>query len=90
MAVWGLSGAAIQDMMTRRVGDSEQVQLQGALSSSRSIAGLVAPGVFAGLFAWTLAFLPGAAFLLAGAPLVAAAVVARLVTAPPRRSGPPV
>ena len=51
MAVWGLSGAAIQDMMTRRVGDSEQVQLQGALSSSCSIAGLLAPGVFAGLFA---------------------------------------
>ena len=58
---------------------------QRALSLSRSIAGLVAPG----LFAWTLAFLPGAASLLAGALLVAAAVVAWLVTAPPRRSGPP-
>lgn len=88
MALWGLSGPAIQDMMTRRVGDSEQGQLQGALSSSRSIAGLVAPGLFAGLFASTLVFLPGAAFLLAGALLVAAAVVAWLVTASPRRSAP--
>jgi DHA1 family tetracycline resistance protein-like MFS transporter len=89
MALWGIGGPAIQDMMTRRVDDSEQGQLQGALSSSRSIAGLLAPGLFAGLFAWTLAFLPGAAFFVAGALLVAAAVLAWWVTAPTRRSGPP-
>ena len=81
MAFWGVAGPALQDMMTRRVGGSEQGQLQGAASASRSIAGLIAPGVFAVLFAWTIDTLPGAAFLLAGALLAAAAVVTWLVTA---------
>jgi len=86
MALWGLSGPAIMDMMTRRVGASEQGQLQGAMSSSRSIAGLVSPGLFAGLFAWTIGVLPGASFLLAGALLAAAAAVAWVVTAPSPRA----
>ena len=81
MAFWGVAGPALQDMMTRRVSASEQGQLQGASSASRSIAGLMAPGVFAVLFAWTIDTLPGAAFLLAGALLAAAAVVTWLVTA---------
>ena len=81
MAFWGVAGPALQDMMTRRVSASEQGQLQGASSASRSIAGLMAPGVFAVLFAWTIDTLPGAAFLLAGALLAAAAVVTWFVTA---------
>ncbi len=44
MAFWGLAGPALQDMMSRRVGPSEQGQLQGANSASRSIAGLASPG----------------------------------------------
>ena len=81
MAFWGVAGPALQDMMTRRVGGSEQGQLQGAASASRSIAGLIAPGVFAVLFAWTIDTVPGAAFLLAGGLLAAAAVVTWFVTA---------
>lgn len=89
MALWGLSGPAIMDMMSRRVSASEQGQLQGAASSSRSIAGLISPILFAGLFAATISVLPGAAFLLAGALLVAAAVLAWLVTLPSPRAGRP-
>ncbi|WP_425065751.1 TCR/Tet family MFS transporter [Reyranella sp.] len=81
MAFWGVAGPALQDMMTRRVGGTEQGQLQGAASASRSIAGLIAPGVFAVLFAWTIDTLPGAAFLVAGALLAAAALVTWCVTA---------
>ena len=80
MAFWGVAGPALQDMMTRRVGGSEQGQLQGACSASRSIAGLIAPGVFAVLFASTIDTVPGAAFLLAGGLLAAAAGVTWFVT----------
>ena len=88
MAFWGLAGPAVQDMMTRRVGGSEQGQLQGANSASRSIAGLVSPGVFAVLFAWTIDTLPGAAFLLAGLLLLAAAAVAWIATSRTRPAAP--
>ncbi|MCC8427768.1 TCR/Tet family MFS transporter [Reyranella aquatilis] len=88
MAFWGLAGPALQDMMSRRVGPSEQGQLQGANSASRSIAGLASPGVFAALFALSLDRLPGAAFLLAGLLLVAAAAVAWIATARTRPAAP--
>lgn len=88
MAFWGIAGPALQDMMTRRVSGSEQGQLQGATSASRSIAGLVAPGVFAVLFASTIDSVPGAAFLLAGAQLAAAAVVTWIVTGRTRPAAP--
>ena len=81
MAFWGVAGPALQDMMTRHVSGSEQGQFQGATSASRSVAGLIAPGIFAVLFAWTIDTLPGAAFLLAGGLLAAAALVTWLVTA---------
>ena len=51
MALWGLVGPSLQDMMSRRVSPSEQGQLQGANSSSRSIAGLIGPAVFTATFA---------------------------------------
>ena len=71
------------DMMSRRVSASEQGQLQGANSSVRSLAGLLAPGICSPCtFAWLLGWLPGAPFLLAAALLVAAAVVSWIVTAP--------
>ena len=81
MAFWGIAGPALQDMMTRHVSGCEQRQLQGATSASRSIAGLIAPGIFAVLFAWTIDTLPGAAFLLAGGLLAGAALATWFVTA---------
>lgn len=88
MAFWGIAGPSLQDMMTRRVGPSEQGQLQGAMSAARSIAGLLAPGLFAVLFAWTIDSAPGATFLAAGALLALAATVTLAVTAPRRSAGP--
>ena len=89
MALWGLAGPAIQDMMSRRVSPSEQGQLQGANGCSRSVAGLLAPGLFTGTFAYLIGWLPGAPFLLAAALLAAAAGVTWAVTMSPRADGRP-
>ena len=80
MALWGIVGPSILDLMSRRVSESEQGQLQGANSSSRSITGLIGPAIFTTTFAWLLGWLPGAPFLLAALLLLLAACVTWLVT----------
>jgi len=82
MALWGLSGPALQEMMSRLVSPSQQGQLQGANNSSHSITGLIGPALFSGTFAWLLGWLPGAPFLLAAVLLLAAAGASWLVTKP--------
>ena len=89
MALWGVVGPSLQDMMGRRVSPSEQGQLQGANSSARSIAGLMGPGVFTATFAHMIGWLPGAPFLLAALLLVLAAGVTWAVTAPSRADDQP-
>lgn len=69
-ALWGLSGPAVQGLMTRRISASEQGRLQGANSSVNGIAQLVGPTLFTHTFAKfinpaTTLHLPGAPFLLA-------------------------
>jgi DHA1 family tetracycline resistance protein-like MFS transporter len=82
MGLWGLATPAAQALMSRRVGPSEQGQLQGANTSLNSIANIIGPGVFAGTFAYFLAETPSAAWLLAAVFLLAAAIVAWLATRP--------
>jgi len=89
MALWGVVGPTILDMMSRRVSPSEQGQLQGANSASRSLAGLIGPAAFTTTFAWLIDWLPGAPFLLAALLLVAAAVGGWMVTAPQPADDPP-
>jgi DHA1 family tetracycline resistance protein-like MFS transporter len=77
MSLWGFSGPALQSLMTRRVGPSEQGQLQGANSSLMSVAGIAAPLLFSQTFAWFISpsapfLLPGAAFVLASGMLAMA------------------
>ena len=87
-SMWGLSGPALQGLMTRRLGSSEQGQLQGALASLQGIAGLIGPALFTQTFAafidpgraWHL---PGAPFLLAAGLLTAALGVAARVSGQP-------
>jgi DHA1 family tetracycline resistance protein-like MFS transporter len=87
-ALIGFYSPAAQQMMTRRVGPSEQGQLQGANSSVMGIAGLLGPGLFTLTFAWFLRphtwQLPGAPFLLASLLMVIALGVAWKVTRPAR------
>ena len=75
MALWGLYGPSAQSLMTSRVGQSEQGQLQGALSSITGMANMIAPAVFSLVFAAAISTfrtwrLPGAPFILASAILV--------------------
>jgi MFS transporter, DHA1 family, tetracycline resistance protein len=88
MSLWGLVGPSILDLMSRRVSESQQGQLQGANSSSRSITGMIGPALFSATFAWLLGWLPGAPFLLAALLLVMAACVTWFVTKPSEAQAP--
>jgi DHA1 family tetracycline resistance protein-like MFS transporter len=87
MALWSFIGPATQGIMTRHVDASEQGQLQGANGSLGAIAGLIAPIIFAQLFARAISAggtaLAGAPYLLAGAFLAAAGAIAWWTTRPP-------
>jgi MFS transporter, DHA1 family, tetracycline resistance protein len=81
MALWGVSGAAIQALMTRLVAPDQQGRLQGATSSVQSVAQLVGPFLFTLTFAYFIGAqaplqLPGAPFLLASALLLLALLIA--------------
>jgi DHA1 family tetracycline resistance protein-like MFS transporter len=73
VSLWGLASPAMQALMTRRVGPSEQGQLQGALMSLFGVAGMIGPLVFTEIFA--LAISPNRAVQFPGAPYWVAAVL---------------
>ncbi len=81
MAFWGVSGAAIQALMTQLVAPDQQGQLQGATTSVQSLSQLVGPFPFTLTFAYFIGAqaplkLPGAPFLLAAALLTLALLIA--------------
>lgn len=83
-ALWGLSMPTIQSLMTRRVGEDEQGQLQGANNSVASIAGVLSPLFFGWIYTLSTGqaaalHIPGLSFYLAAFVLMAAAVVGWLV-----------
>src|SRR3546814_6986227 len=49
-ALWGLAMPTLQSLMTRRVSESEQGQLQGANNSVASIAGVASPLFFGAVY----------------------------------------
>jgi DHA1 family tetracycline resistance protein-like MFS transporter len=80
-ALWGVSGAATQALLTRRVSPEQQGQLQGATSSVQSVSQMLGPILFTLTFAYFIGAsapmkLPGAPFLLAGVLLALALVIA--------------
>src|SRR6202049_14162 len=88
----GLTGPAIQALMTPRVSPLQQGQLQGANGSVVGIAQLVGPTIFTFTFAYFIGAgrdwqLPGAAYLLGAALYLIAAGLAWHVTNPDRPSG---
>ncbi len=83
-SLWGLAMPTLQALMTRRVGDDEQGQLQGANNSVASIAGVASPLFFGWVYSLSMgqgAMIshPGLAFFLAGGVLASAAVVGWIV-----------
>jgi DHA1 family tetracycline resistance protein-like MFS transporter len=77
-ALWGLAMPTLQSLMTAKVGEAEQGQLQGASNSLASIAGVASPLFFGAVYGMTAgagAFI-GTAFLIAAAVLAGAALTA--------------
>lgn len=83
-AMWALAMPTLQSLMTRRVGEDEQGQLQGATMSVASIAGVASPLFFGWVYTLTAGedvapWRSGISFLIAAAVLAVAAVIAVIV-----------
>jgi len=85
-ALWGLAMPTLLSLMTQRVSEKEQGQLQGANNSVASIAGVVSPLFFGWVYSQSVS-LPGLSFYIAAAILALGAGLALLVT---RASAPPI
>lgn len=88
-ALWGLAMPTLQSLMTNRVSESEQGQLQGANTSVASVAGVASPLFFGAVYSFTVAPdspvpLPGLALLIASGVLLTAALLGLIVA---RREG---
>jgi DHA1 family tetracycline resistance protein-like MFS transporter len=87
IAMWNISFPAAQGMMTHRVSEREQGELQGAIQSLRSIAFVIGPYLFSGIFAWSInpkraIHLPGAPYFFAAAMLFTAMLLATRLQQP--------
>ncbi|SMF61530.1 TCR/Tet family MFS transporter [Allosphingosinicella indica] len=92
-ALWGLAMPTLQSLMTRRVSESEQGQLQGANMSVASIAGVASPLFFGWVYQVSVTTHAGLSFLIAAAVLLAGgligAAVARRAAGAERAAAPP-
>ena len=87
ISMWNISFPAAQGMMTHRVSEREQGELQGAIQSLRSIAFVIGPFLFSGIFGWFInpkhsLHMPGAPYYLAAALLFTAMLMATRVEQP--------
>ena len=87
ISLWNISMPAAQSMMTHRVSEREQGELQGALQSMRSITFIIGPWLFLRIFGWFIdaknqIHLPGAPYFLAGALLFTAMLMATRIEQP--------
>src|SRR5438105_8905772 len=87
ISMWNISFPAAQGMMTHHVSEREQGELQGAISSLRSIAFVIGPFLFSWTFAWFinpkhLFQVPGAGYYLAAALLFTAMLMATRIKQP--------
>ena len=99
ISLWNISMPAAQGMMTHRVSEREQGELQGALQSMRSITFILGPWMFLKIFGWSIdpkhaLNLPGAPFYVAAALLFAAMLMSTRIkqdapAAPSSTSIPP-
>src|SRR5437667_670648 len=87
ISMWNISFPAAQGMMTHRVSEREQGELQGAIGSLRSIAFVLGPFLFSGIFAWFIDprhsfYVPGAPYYFAAALLFTAMIMATRLEQP--------
>jgi DHA1 family tetracycline resistance protein-like MFS transporter len=91
ISLWNISMPAAQSMMTHRVSEREQGELQGALQSMRSITFIIGPWLFLRIFGWFIdaknpIHLPGAPYFLAGALLFTAMLMSTRIKQTPFQS----
>jgi DHA1 family tetracycline resistance protein-like MFS transporter len=84
----GFFNPSLLGLISQRVGPSEQGQVQGANSSIMGIAGMVGPGLFTAVFAWSIRdgagwHLPGLPFIIASAMFASAGILALRATRRP-------
>lgn len=87
--------AGVQGLMSRRVGPSEQGQLQGANQSLQGIASILGPMVFGTTFSLAVRYdarwhMPGLPIYIASATLVVALILAQRVEPAPQAAIQPV
>src|SRR6184192_3335147 len=87
ISMWNISFPAAQGIMTHHVGEREQGELQGAISSLRSIAFVIGPFLFSWTFAWFIDpkhsfHVPAAGYYLAAALLFTAMLMATGIKQP--------
>lgn len=87
ISIWNIAMPAAQSMMTHRVSEHEQGELQGALQSVRSITFIIGPVLFSQVFSWFInpnnpVHLPGAPYYLAGAMLFTAMLMSTRIQQP--------
>jgi DHA1 family tetracycline resistance protein-like MFS transporter len=93
ISMWNISFPAAQGIMTHHVSEREQGELQGAISSLRSIAFVIGPFLFSWTFAWFIdskhSFqVPGAGYYLAAALLFTAMLMATRIEQPQFAAAP--
>ena len=76
-SLMGLAEPTMKSMLSSRVAESEQGQLQGAMQSLASVAGITGPVFFGWLYAASLDRMPGLSFLFAAGILALATAIAR-------------
>lgn len=81
IGLWGITGPAMQSLMSQLVDASSQGKLQGANNSLRALTGMIGPLLFTQVFASAVAphsamHLPGAPYFLATALLLCSLLIA--------------
>ena len=87
ISMWNISFPAAQGIMTHHVSEQEQGELQGAISSLRSIAFVIGPFLFSWTFAWFIDprhyfHVPAAGYYSAAALLFTAMLMATGIKQP--------
>ncbi len=87
ISMWNISMPAAQSIMTHRVSEREQGELQGAIGSLRSITFIIGPILFSRVFGWFIDpkhpfQVPGAPYYLGGALLFTAMLMSMRIEQP--------
>lgn len=75
-SLMGLAEPTLRSMLSSRVAESEQGQLQGAMQSLASVAGISGPVFFGWVYAVSIETMPGLSFVIAAGFLAVAAMFA--------------